>query len=356
MKVAIVASPFVPIPPKKYGGSERVIQYLIKGLQELGHEPILFATADSTVDCEIVPIVRKAMFFPTELKGMPLFKSRVKIVNERTKTELRKNLTRFDIIHSHKFDLKSFSNFPNLTTLHDPFVLEKPKYINNFPLDYYRDRKMLNYVAISKNQREAFPTLNYVRVVYNGEDPSEFPIIKRPSNYVCFVGRFDREKNPHLAIQLAVAYGIPIKVAGKRDYGSRSYFKEEIEPYLDHPLVEFLGELSREETIRLVSKAKCNLHPTSYREPFGLSVIEAAYCGTPTLAIARGSMPELIENGKTGILVEDFIEGFHAIDKCFSMDREYIAKRSRHKFNYMNMTKDYIHAYRKVINEAGKSK
>jgi glycosyltransferase involved in cell wall biosynthesis len=260
-------------------------------------------------------------------------------------------LPTIDVLHSMKFDLLDFADFPNLTTLHDPFVLDRPKYINNYSLEYYKKRQKLNFVAISQNQMKAYPFLNYIGVIYNGEDTSEFPIVHKPKNYVCFVGRFDREKNPHLAIQLAVAYGIPIKIAGKRDYGSRTYFNEEIRPYLDNPLVEFLGEIDRRETIELVSKAKCNLHPTGYREPFGLTVVEAAYCGTPTLAISRGSMPELIKDGRSGFLVEDYVEGLHKLDDCFRLDREYVAHWSRKKFNYQNMTKDYIHAYRRAIRE-----
>jgi glycosyltransferase involved in cell wall biosynthesis len=351
MKVAIVASPFVSVPPKKYGGSERIIYYLIKGLLEKGHQPILLATADSKVDCEIVPIVRIPLFFPTDHRRIPIFNTRLKLIESRTRKKLKKLLPDIDIIHSHKFDLKPFSNFPNLTTLHDPFVLDRPKYMNNFPLSYYNSRRDLNFVAISHNQKAANPSLNYAAVVYNGEDPDEFPVILKPKNYVCFVGRFDREKNPHLAIQLAVSYGIPIKVVGKRDFGSITYFNEEIKPYLDHPLVEYLGELDRKATIEVISKAKCNLHPTGFREPFGLSVIEAAYCGTPTLAIARGSMPELIQNHRMGVLVEDFVGGLFNLEECMKLDRARIARYARRKFNYKNMTRDYISAYKKVIRD-----
>jgi glycosyltransferase involved in cell wall biosynthesis len=140
-----------------------------------------------------------------------------------------------------------------------------------------------------------------------------------------------------------------IKLGGKLDYSSGEYFEKELKPLLKHPLVEYLGEMDRAQTIKLLSRAKCNLHPTGFREPFGLTVLEAAYCGTPTLAIKKGSMPELIKEGKTGLLVEDFVEGIHNLEKCFSMDREYIAKRARKMFNYQNMAKGYIRAYKKII-------
>lgn len=354
MKIAIVASPFVPVPPPKYGGSERVIYYLIKGLKEAGHEPILLGTQDSTVDCEIVPIARNAIFFPTDRRRISLFTSKVRAIEKRTAKLLNQLKPGVDIIHSHKFDLKDFADFPNITTLHDPFLLDRPKYINNYSLDYYEERKHLNYVSISKNQQQAYPDLHYVGVAYNGEDPGEFPIVKKPKDYLVFVGRFDREKNPHLAIQLAISKDIPIKLAGKVDYGSKSYFSEEIRPYLKHPLVEFLGEIDPKDVRTLISSALCNLHPTGFREPFGLSIIEAAYSGTPTLAIRRGSTPELIENGRTGILVEDFVEGHHLLDAALKLDRAYIAKTIRKKFNYQRMTQDYLAAYNRVISQASK--
>ncbi|MBX4201285.1 glycosyltransferase family 4 protein [Candidatus Saccharibacteria bacterium] len=340
MRIAIIADPYVDIPPKKYGGTELVIHNLIKGLIENGHQPTLFGTKGSEVDCELVSIAQKNVFFPRTSSELPLFNQRIKLINRRTATKLQKRINDFDMIHSHGFDLKEFARYPNITTLHGPITFSNMR--------YYLERRKLNYISISENQRKAYPGLNYVGTVYNGEDPSNFPIIKKPNNYLCFLGRFDEEKAPDLAIQLAIHLGIPIKLAGKRDFLGYRYFREKIKPYLDHPLVEYLGELGFDDKIKLISHAKCNLHPTYFREPFGLTVMEAAYCGTPTLAIARGAMPELIEHGRTGMLVEDFIEGFHAIQNCFDMNREYIAKRSRKKFNYHNMTKSYIIAYRKV--------
>jgi glycosyltransferase involved in cell wall biosynthesis len=353
VRIAIISSPYVPVPPVKYGGAEKVIYYLIKGLKEEGHEPILLGPGDSTVDCEIIPTVKKALFFPKDKRRLPAFNARIRKVERDTKKLLWDITSRVDVIHSHKFDLKDFADFPHVITLHDPILLDQLKYKNNFPMKYYEERKHLNYVSISKNQQNAFPGLNYIGVVYNGEDPDEAPFIKHPSNYVAFAGRFDREKNPHMAIQLAVNYGIKIKLAGKVDYASREYFREEIKPYLRNTLVEYLGEISPSETIKLLSKAKVNLHPTGFREPFGLSVLEAAYCGTPTLAIARGSMPELIKDGHTGKLVEDFIEGYHQLEECFAMNREFIAKRARHNFNYKKMAHDYLKMYHKAIRKAG---
>lgn len=350
MRVAIVANPFAKIPAKKYGGTETVIYYIIKGLLEMGHEPILLGTGDSKVDCELIPITQRAEFYPKSSATIKAYQLRVRQIHNRTGKILKKLMPEIDVIHSHGFDMKPFADFPHIITLHNPFLFKgRDFYFNPLSIDYYRERKDLNYVSISENQRQAYPDLNYVATVHNGEDPSLFPIIKEPENYVCFLGRFDEEKGPHLAIELAVNMGIKIKLAGKTDFLGYRYFRNKIRPFLDHPLVEYQGELGFKDKVRLLSHAKCNLHPTYFREPFGLTVMEAAYCGTPTLAIRRGAMPELIEDGRTGILVEDFIEGFHTIDNCFAMDREYIANRARKLFNYKVMAGKYEKAYRKVI-------
>jgi glycosyltransferase involved in cell wall biosynthesis len=341
MKIAIVANWFLPVPPKKYGGTEQVIFYIIKGLLELGHEPILIGTGDSDPGCPVINITDKAMYFPNRIEERDEQLKQNKIYEKKIIEILNDLKGKVDIIHSHGFDLSDFQDIPNITTLHGKVGFDN--------VDYFVQRQHFPYVAISNNQQESLPQLNYVGVVYNGEDPSQFPIITEPEDYVCFLGRFDREKNPHLAIQLAINRGIKIKVAGKLDFMGNGYFAEEVEPYFSHPLVEYLGELNFVDKIKLLSNAKCNLHPTNFREPFGLTVLEAAYCGTPTFAVARGSMPELIEEGRTGILVEDFVEGYVQLDNAFELDREYIATRARALFNYQNMAKQYVKIYEKVI-------
>jgi glycosyltransferase involved in cell wall biosynthesis len=341
MRIAVVSSAYIPVPPPKYGGTEQVIYNLVKGLKEAGHEPILFAPADSQVDCEIIPIAEKSTYFGLTDEEKLFIQQKQTEAKLKTKELLRENVDKFDIIHSHGFDLIDFQDIPNLTTIHGA--------INFLNLESFEKRKHLYFVSISKNQQDSFPSLQYAGVAYNGLDYSPFPVVTEPEDYLCFLGRFDREKSPHLAIQLAIKMNIKIKLAGKVDFQGREYFENEIKPFLEHPLVEFLGELGLQDKIELVSKARCNLHPTSFREPFGLSVLEAAYCGTPTAAIARGAMPELIEKGRTGVLVEDMVEAYHHMQEVFEMDRNYIAQRARSLFNYTSMTKQYLVAYQKVI-------
>jgi len=348
MRIAFIAEPYIPVPPEKYGGTERVIYYLIKGLLERGHKIILLAPGDSKVgelvsspDFKLIPIVRKHTFFGRNVTERDKIKKRVYKAHSKVRIILKKIRSEIDIIHSHKFDLKDFQDFPNLTTLHSAFSFSK--------LRYFEKRKGLYYVSISENQQEAFPDLQYVGVCYNGLDPKEFPFVKTPQNYLCFVGRFDTEKNPHLAIEFALKTNMKIKLAGKLDWRGQDYFKEMIKPHLNNPLVEYLGEIGMKEKTELISNAVANLHPTGFREPFGLTVLEAGYCGTPTMAIKAGSMPELIEDGRTGLLVEDFVEGYHRIGELVGMDRKYISVRSRNLFNYKTMARQYGVAYEKVI-------
>lgn len=343
MRIAIVAGPFVPVPPPKYGGTERVIGHLIEGLKELGHEVILIGPADSTVDCTILPSVDKALWFPRHKKDRSAYDKKVRAAMEATYHLVKSVQNKVDIIHSHGMDMLPFRRFPNVTTIHNPLTLEQ--------IPYYLRRRSLKYICISQNQTKVLPSLSSVGVVYNGLRPSEFPFIKRPKDYVTFIGRFDREKNPHLAIQLALSLGIKIKLAGKLDFLGDGYFESEIQPHLDNPLVEYLGEIGFDEKVELLAHARCNFHPTGFREPFGLTVLEAAYCGTPTLAISLGSMPELIINNKTGILVEDFVEGYEAYKRCLALDRKHIARYARDTFNYQSMSRDYVKLYQKTIDD-----
>jgi glycosyltransferase involved in cell wall biosynthesis len=344
MKIAVIAAPFIPVPPKKYGGTERVIYYLIKGLAELGHEVTLFASGDSEVPTgvKLHPICPQSLpYSKDDDEEAKLDIKRRKIMRDTIDT--LKSSNEYDIIHSHGVDMTELLKRPTITTLHGPFDMSL--------IEYYNERTNHFFVNISENQKEGFPPyLRFVQTVYNGLDPEEFtPNFAPKEDYVCFIGRFDRQKNPHLAIELALSRGLKIKVAGKIDFFGRRYFEEMVEPHLKNPDVEYLGEIGMEEKVKLLSGAQANIHPTGFREPFGLTVLEAAYCGTPTVAIAKGAMPEIIEQGRTGILVEDLPEAYHKIDQCFEMDRQYIAQRAKHLFNYRTMAEKYVYAYEKVI-------
>lgn len=342
MRIAIVSGPYVPVPPIKFGGTEAIVHNLIKGLRELGHQPVLLGPGDSKTNCHLIPTIDKALYFP---RGKNQFEKHSQLIRKSEIATIRKLkalLPRIDIIHSHGFDMTRFKHLPNITTLHNQITFDD--------INYFTRRKNLPYVAVSANQQSALPYLNYVGLVCNGEDAGSFPIVKKPKNYICFFGSMNRDRNPVMAIKLALSLKQKIKLAGSVDYYGRAYFRNEIKPYLGHPLVEYLGEIGYREKIKLISNAKCNVHPIIFREPFDLTVLEAAYCGTPTLAIIAGTMPELIEPGRTGLLVEDLVAGRHYIEKCYEMDREYIAQRARKLFNHLTMASEYIEIYKKLIN------
>jgi glycosyltransferase involved in cell wall biosynthesis len=350
LNIAHLVGPYVSVPPVKYGGTEQVISSLIKGLKEIGHHSILFASGDSSsVDCELVPISGQSINFAKNVEGIPQHN----ILVEDSKTAFHQKLKEYiktkkiDIIHLHD---PTFVD-PLLINVGIPIVLTQHSIALPSEMDYFQARKDFNYVAISHNLQSATPFLNYVGMVYHGLETDQFPFVEIPDEYVCFIGRFDNEKNPHLAISLAQTLGIKIKLAGKIDHKGQKYFEEMIQPHLEDPLVEYLGELNFEDKVKLMSKSKCNIHPIAFREPFGLTVLESAYCGTPTLAFNRGSMPELIEQGRTGMVVEDVMEACSVIDECFAMRREYISERAKSLFKYQNMAKDYEAIYNKIISE-----
>lgn len=346
MRIGILASPRIAIPPKKYGGIERVVYYLIKGLKEQGHEVILFGTKDSEVDCEVIG-VENAVPYASTPEEEKEYNERTKDIHARTLELVEKNLHRIDILHVHEeqYDITRFKDFPNLTTIHNPFAM-------GFNTDPYFERKdKLFYSTVSYNQQKPIPFLRYVGAIYNCLDAAEFPFNPTPEDYVCFLGRLDPAKQPHLAIWFAIRNNIKIKLAGNYNFANKHYYETELKPLFENnPLVEYIGEVGMEEKIKLFSNALCNLHPISFREPFGLTVIEAAYCGTPTIAIRRGSMPEIIEDGKTGILVEDFDEATYQLDKVKSFDRQYISDRSRKLYDYKIMAKQYVKAYENILN------
>lgn len=343
MRVALVADPFVPVPPLRYGGTEQVIFYLARGLKEAGHTPIVFGPGGSNPGCRLIETTPEPLGFSTDPKEAWKKDKEFQQIKKKTIKLIRDNLSDFDIIHSHGLDMSFFSEFPNVTTIHNPLTF------SNF--DFYKERPHLNYVTVGKNMQGVLPGMNCMAYIHNGEDPKEFPIVEKPQNYACFLGRFDADKNPRAAIELAIYNNIPIRLAGKIDHRGNSYFKESIKPLLEHPLVEYVGELDFKGKVELLSNARINLHPVRFREPFGLTVIEAAFCGTPTLANDRGEMKELLRGNKIGVLVQDFNEGAHHFKECLEMPREDIAKYARKRFNHMTMTKKYVKIYKQVIKE-----
>lgn len=346
LRVAVVA-PGQSFPPWPSASVARVTEALVNGLLEAGHRVTLLAAANSKVPCELIPVSDDSIHLACD-PGLHLSRR----AQERTLEVIGDIRNRIDIVHAQGLDVGEFRSsrllesldFPNVTTCHSCIEIAN--------LIYFNQCKS-NLIAISHSQRCACPSARFVATVYNGLDPDPFPIVTEPEDYLCFLGRMDRVKQPHLAMQLAIALQMKLKIAGPIDECDPTrYFYHECRQYLRHPLVDYLGELDMEDKVRLLSMARCNLHPTGFREPFGLVPVEAGYCGTPTLAIRRGALPELVEHGRTGILVEDFAEGYFKGPLCFALDRAYIARRTRERFNYRRMASEYVQAYGQIIGDA----
>jgi glycosyltransferase involved in cell wall biosynthesis len=349
-RVAILSSPIISVPPTLYGGTERVIDELIKRLVEIGLDVTLIAPGDSDVSCKLIQIPEKSLpFLTNKVDDDKLIPAR-KAAEKQAIEYIKNHLDEFDIVHSHGIDVIELHDLiPCVTTIHGAF--------NTDNFDYFNSRKILNYISISENQQRGFPSLNFVGIVYDGLDTRDFPIVTAPEHYMAFLARLDEEKCPHEAIQLAIhlyeKYGLGLKIAGKIDHGGAEYFKTQVKPFFNnpqYPYIEYLGELGMKDKIDLVSKAKIFLQPIKFVEPFGLGPLEAMMCGTPVIARNLGSMSELIIEGETGFRVENYPnETYHLIDECLKLDRFTIAKTTRMRFNSQKMALDYISCYQKVI-------
>jgi glycosyltransferase involved in cell wall biosynthesis len=349
-RIAILSSPIISVPPPKYGGTERVIHELIYRLDAMDYDVTLLAPADSEVPCKLIPICQKSMPFLKNREEDSELVPKRKAAEDFSIQYIKEHLSDFDIVHSHGVDVSELHDLiPCVTTIHNA--------INQLNREFYEEKKDQYWISISDSQRQGFPSLNYIDTVYNGLNTRDFPIQTEPQNYMAFLARLDAEKSPHEAIQLATTlyekYGMMLKIAGKVDYAGADYFKQEVEPFLNNPLypyIEYLGELGMEDKIELVSNAKIFLHPIQFPEPFGLGPWEAMACGTPVIARKLGSMNELIIQGETGFIVENFVnESYHLIDDCIALDRFEIARSTRTRFNSDKMALDYVSSYTKVI-------
>jgi glycosyltransferase involved in cell wall biosynthesis len=346
LRIALIASSFVDVPPKKYGGTELIIAELVNMYLEMGHIVTLFATGTSVVPkgCRLIPICEVAIPFAKTPEDESLLRPHRKSVHQVAIDYIKDHVDEFDIVHSHGTDTYQIDHLlPCVTTIHGAFNLEV--------YDIYHEHPQLKYISISHSHGTRFKDINIIGNVYNGLNDEAYPFDPNPLHQLCWIGRVDREKRPHLAIQFAKLAKIPIVLAGKVDLVGNDYYEKEVKPLIDGTFVKYVGEVGHADKCRILLDSKINIHPIDFPEPFGLSVLEAAYCGTPTIALNYGSMPELIENRKTGFLVEDLLEALYHKDEVLAMDRKYISDRARATFNRRVMARGYEEIYRKVIVE-----
>jgi glycosyltransferase involved in cell wall biosynthesis len=313
MRIAQIAPLAEALPPKLYGGTERVVSYLTEELVKQGHEVTLFASGDSKTSAELVPITPRALRLDSTIRDWAApHIAMLEIVARRAHE--------FDVIHVHvdhlHLPLFTYMRLPFVTTLHGR--LDLPELAPMFK--HYPDAR---FVSISDAQRHPLPWLKWVGTVHHGLPDDALHLNRQPESYLAFLGRISPDKGPDRAIRIARRAGVPLKIAAKVDNADRGYFEAVIEPMLRENAthVDFVGEISELEKREFLGKASALLFPVDWPEPFGLVMIEAMACGTPVIAFNRGSVPEVLNDGITGFIVEDEIGGAAAVERLHALDR-----------------------------------
>ena len=339
MKIAQVAPLIESVPPRLYGGTERIVSYLTEELVRLGHDVTLFASGDSITTAELATCCTRALRLDATVRDIvPHFMLMIDKVCERAKE--------FDVFHFH-IDFFHFPLFRSLaartlTTLHGRQDLADLK-------PFYSRFSEMPLVSVSDDQRKPLSQANYIATIHHGIPPD----LHRPSfeqgSYLAFLGRISPEKRPDRAIRIARAVGIPLKIAAKVDKVDEDYFRNDIVPLIDGPGVEFIGEINEREKTKFLGEAAALLFPVDWPEPFGLVMIEAMACGTPVLAFRCGSIPEVIEDGVTGKVVESEDEAVALLPAIMSYDRRKVRQRFEERFTATRMARDYVRTYRKLL-------
>src|SRR5580704_17901361 len=338
MRIAQIAPLTEAVPPKLYGGTERVVAYLTDALMELGHEVTLFASGDSLTKAKLVPIWPHALRFDAAVKDhfVPLF-MQLETVARRAQE--------FDVIHSHLdyfgYPLLQRLGVPSLTTLHGRLDLPELPALYKF----FRD---VPVVSISNSQRAPLPQANYVATVLHGLPQHSLAKGAGQGGYLAFLGRISPEKAPDAAIRIAAQAGMPLKIAAKVDRVDEEYFKTTIEPLLSQDHVEFIGEIGEHQKGEFLGNAAGLLFPIAWREPFGLVMIEAMACGTPVIAFENGSVPEVLENGLTGFIVHDERQAIEAVPQALALDRDRIRAEFDRRFTARRMAENYVAVYSRL--------
>jgi glycosyltransferase involved in cell wall biosynthesis len=341
MRIAQLAPLVERVPPKRYGGTERVVSALTEELVARGHEVTLFASGDSQTSAKLESVFRRSL---REAKVKDLYGANYwTLLNVGLCYELQDE---FDIIHDHLAPLSlpaaNLATTPVVVTMHGDFNAENRK--------LFQTLRGPNIVSISQAQIFTAPNINHLGTVYNGLPLEAYPFGNEPENYLLYVGRISLEKGVHLAIEVAQQLDMRLVIAAKLDPVDRPYFREYVEPYLSER-IEWVGEVGEDEKTKLMSKAKAFLHPVTWREPFGLTLIEAMACGCPVVAMNKGSIPEIIKTGATGYVVEDVESMIEAVEGIGAIDRAACRAHVLENFSVKKMTDGYEALYKKLLGE-----
>ncbi len=343
MKIAQIAPLMESVPPRLYGGTERVVSYLTEELVRQGHDVTLFASGDSITAAELVPCAAEAIrLSPTIKDYVPHYLMMV--------DKVRRIAHQFDVVHFHidalHMPLFRDSAAKTVTTLHGRQDLP-----DLLPL--YRAFPEIPLVSISNAQRAPIPDANFVRTVYHGLPTDLLPANYEPrGGYLAFLGRISQEKRPDRAIAIATALGLPLKIAAKVDKVDEAYFREVIAPLLQHPHIEFVGEINERDKAKFLGDALALLFPIDWPEPFGLVMIEAMASGTPVLGFRRGSVPEVIDDHVTGRIVDSVEDAIRVTPEVIGIDRRAVRRRFEERFSSTRMASDYLKVYHSLLRGA----
>lgn len=343
MRIAHVAPLYESVPPKLYGGTERIIAHLTEALVGLGHDVTLFASGDSRTSARLVACREKAL----RLDAQPL-KSEI-AAHLAMLDEVRRGADDFDVVHFH---LSHFLHFPffegiagkTVTTPHG-----RLDYADLAPA--YRRFPRFPMISISRSQRARLPQANWLATIQHGLplDLYQPDYEAGGDTYLAFLGRFSRDKRPDRAIEIARRAGLKLKLAAKIGDDDRAYFRERVEPLIDGDRVEYVGEIAEDAKAAFLGNAAGLLFPIDWPEPFGLAVIEAMACGTPVMAWNCGAMPEIVDPGVTGAIVESVEDAVASIPDLLSLDRRAVRQTFERRFSAQRMARDYVAAYARLL-------
>lgn len=340
MRIAQIAPLAESVPPRLYGGTERIVSYLTEELVRQGHDVTLFASADSLTSAELVACVDRPLRLNPAVKDpIPYHVMMLDKVARRAEE--------FDVLHFHidilHFPLIREFASRTLTTLHGRLDLLDLK-------PFYSAFSDVPLVSISNDQRGPMPPVNWVGTVYHGLPRDLLPFTAKPApGYLAFLGRISPEKRPDRAIEIAARAGMPLKMAAKVDNADLPYWKEVVEPLVaTHRNVEFIGEIAEHQKAEFLGNASALLFPIDWPEPFGLVMIEAMACGTPVIAFDRGSVPEVVDDGVSGFIVENIEGAVAAVDRARAHDRRKVREAFEQRFTADRMARDYVEIYRRL--------
>ena len=339
MRIAQVAPLFESVPPKYYGGTERVVSYLTEELVRQGHQVTLFASGDSITKAHLVAGCRRSLRLDKHCVDQMAH-------HVLMMEQIAQRASEFDVIHFHidylHFPLSRRHRTAHVTTLHGR--LDIPDLL---PL--YHEFHDMPVVSISDSQREPLPAANWQGTVYHGLPGDLYEFNAEPGKYLAFLGRISPEKRVDRAIKIAKEVRIPLKIAAKVDDVDRDYFENYIAPMLHDPLVEYVGEIGDGEKQEFLGCAIGLLFPIDWSEPFGLVMIEALACGTPVIAYRRGSVPEVIDHGRTGFIVEELTDAVAAVRRLPEISRERCREAFERRFSVSRMADDYLLIYDRLL-------